>query len=124
MLHPGMPPASSRRQRVHQAAPAGNRIVAAERVRQAAAGALEGAAASRVSERPSVALTLRFLSLCKGLGSQRVAIRLVILGHNKGVPGLPGVDDWTAWDADQMRAAVDYLERIRRAAESTGRTGP
>ena len=67
----------------------------------------------RVRELPSVALTLRFLPLCKGHGSRRVAVQLVILGHNSGEPGVPGVDDWTAWDADQMRAAVDYLERIR-----------
>ena len=47
MLYPGTPPAFSRRRRVYQAALRGagwDRIVAAERVRQAAAGALEGAA--------------------------------------------------------------------------------
>ena len=30
-----------------------------------------------------------------------------------GAPGLPASDDWTAWDAAEMRAAVDYLERMR-----------
>ena len=30
-----------------------------------------------------------------------------------GVPGLPESDDWTTWDAGQMRAAVEYLEHLR-----------
>ena len=59
--------------------------------------------ASRVNELPSVALTRRFLALCEKHGSQRLAVRLVAGGRNSGVPGLPGVDDWTAWDAEQMR---------------------
>ena len=69
--------------------------------------------ASRVSELASVALTRQFLSECEHHGSQRLAVRLVILGQNSGVPRLAGVDDWMAWDADQMRAAVDYLEQMR-----------
>lgn len=50
--------------------------------------------------------------MCEAHGSQHVVVRLVILGHRR-VPGLSGVDDWTKWDADQMRTAVDYLERMR-----------
>ena len=60
-----------------------------------------------------VALTQRFLAVCEDYGSQRLAVRLVASGRNTGVPGLPETDDWTAWDADQMRAAVDYLQRKR-----------
>ena len=29
------------------------------------------------------------------------------------MPGLPASADWAEWDADQMRAVVDYLERNR-----------
>ncbi len=38
---------------------------------------------------------------------------MVAGGRSAGVSGLPTSDDWTAWDADEMRAAVDYLERQR-----------
>ncbi len=62
-------------------------------------------------ELPSVALTQRFLAQCDHQGSQRLAVRLVAVGRSTGVSGLPQSDDWTAWDADEMRAAVDYLER-------------
>ena len=41
-------------------------------------------------------------------GAQRLAVRLVAVGRGTGVPGLPPGDDWTAWDAEEMRAAVDY----------------
>lgn len=66
-----------------------------------------------LNELPSVALTQRFLSLCEDYGSQRLVIRLVASGRNIGVPGLPETDDWTTWDADQMRAAVEHLEQKR-----------
>ena len=62
---------------------------------------------------PSVALTKRFLAVCHDYGSERLAVRVVASGRNAGAAGLPDTDDWTAWDADQMRAAVDYLERKR-----------
>ena len=67
-----------------------------------------------MNELPSVALTQRFLSLCEQHGSQRLAVRLVGMGRSAGIPGLPASDDWTAWDAEQMRAAVDYLEQMQR----------
>ena len=51
--------------------------------------------------------------LCECHGSQHLAVRLVAIGRGAGISGLPDSDDWTAWDADQMRAAVDYLERMR-----------
>lgn len=55
----------------------------------------------------------RFLSLCEQHGSVRLAVRLVAVGRSTGVPGLPAGDDWTAWDAEELRAAVDCLERLR-----------
>ena len=64
---------------------------------------------SAVKELPSVAVTERFLALCQEFGSQRLAVRLVASGRNAGVSGLPATDDWTAWDADEMRATVEYL---------------
>ena len=67
-----------------------------------------------MNELPSVALTRRFLALCKDHGSQRLAIRLVAVGRSTGVPGLPTGDDRTAWDADELRAAVDFLEQMAR----------
>ena len=68
---------------------------------------------SGVHELPSVALTTRFLALCQEYGAERLAVSIVAAGRSTGVPGLPHSDDWTAWDADEMRAAVDYLERKR-----------
>ena len=66
-----------------------------------------------MNELPSVALTTRFLNLCEQHGSERLAVRLVAVGRSTGVSGLPAGDDWTAWDAEELRAAVDYLERLR-----------
>ena len=66
-----------------------------------------------MNELPSVALTQRFLVQCQYHGSQRLAVRLVAVGRGTGVPGIPPGDDWTAWDAEEMRAAVEYLERMR-----------
>ena len=66
-----------------------------------------------MGELPSVALTNRFLAVCEEHGSQRLAVRLVAAGRSTGIPGLPASDDWTAWDVDEMRTAVDYLERMR-----------
>ena len=67
-----------------------------------------------MNELPSVALTRRFLALCEDHGSQRLAVGLVAVGRSTGVPGLPASDDWTAWDADELRAAVDFLDQMRR----------
>ena len=64
-----------------------------------------------MNELPSVALTTRFLALCRDYGSQRLVVRLVTSGRNAGVSGLPVADDWTAWDADEMRAAVEHLQQ-------------
>ena len=66
-----------------------------------------------MNELPSVALMVRFLAGCKDYGSEHLAVRIVVSGRNAGTPGLPESDDWMQWDADQMRAVVDYLERKR-----------
>ena len=66
-----------------------------------------------MDELPSVALTRRFLALCQDYGAERLAIGVVAVGRSTGVEGLPESDDWTTWDATQMRAAVEYLERKR-----------
>lgn len=66
-----------------------------------------------MNELPSVALTQRFLALCQQHGSERLAVRMVAVGRSTGVAGLPESDEWTAWDAVEMRAAVEYLERLR-----------
>ena len=66
-----------------------------------------------MNEFPSVALTKRFLALSEYHGFQRLTVRLVAVGRSTGVPGLPAGDDWTAWDAGEMRAAVEYLEQMR-----------
>ena len=70
---------------------------------------------SGVNELPSVALTTKFLALCQQYGSQRLAVKVVIAGRSAGVCGLPENDDWTAWNADEMRAAVEHLQRKRGA---------
>ena len=68
---------------------------------------------SGVNELPSVALTAKFLALCQEYGAERLAVRIVVAGQSAGVPGLPHNDDWTAWNADEMRAAVEHLQRKR-----------
>ena len=60
-----------------------------------------------------MALTTRFLALCEHYGSERLATRIVAVGRSTGVSGLPASDDWTAWDADEMRTAVNYLDHKR-----------
>ena len=62
-----------------------------------------------VNELPSVALTMKFLELCQQYGSEQLAVRIVAAGRSTGVPGLPQSNDWTAWNADEMRAAVEHL---------------
>ena len=62
---------------------------------------------------PPVALTRRFLAACQYYGSERLATRVVAVGRSTGVSGLPASADWTKWDACEMRAAVEYLERKR-----------
>ena len=64
---------------------------------------------------PSVAITTKFLALCEQYGAERLAVRLVAAGRSAGVAGLPEHDDWTAWNADEMRAAVEHLQRKRGA---------
>ena len=66
-----------------------------------------------VNELPSVALTTRFLKLCRQYGSEQLAVRIVAAGRSTGVPGLPQSNDWTAWNADDMRAAVEHLQHKR-----------
>ena len=66
-----------------------------------------------MGELPSVALTRRFLALCQDYGAERLAVGIVAVGRSTGVEKLPESNDWTTWDAEQMRAAVEYLERKR-----------
>ncbi|MCY4638646.1 MAG: hypothetical protein OXG04_29785 [Acidobacteria bacterium] len=66
---------------------------------------------SDVNELPSVALTSRFLALCLQYGSEQLAVRIGAAGRSTGVPGLPESNDWTTWNASEMRAAVKHLQR-------------
>lgn len=66
-----------------------------------------------MNELPSVPLTRRFLALCLDYGSIRLGVRVIAVGRSTGVAGLPDSDKWMSWDADEMQAAVDYLERKR-----------
>ena len=61
-------------------------------------------------ELPAVSMTMRFLAVCDHYGSQRAVVGLVATGRKAGVSELPVHDDWSAWDADEMQAAVQYLE--------------
>ena len=56
-----------------------------------------------------MALTTKFLALCQQYGSERLAVSIVAAGRSAGVAGLPESKAWTAWDGDEMRAAVEYL---------------
>ena len=64
-----------------------------------------------LNELPSVALTTKFLVLCQQYGSEKLAVSIVAAGRSTGVPGLPQNNDWTAWNAEEMRAAVEHLQR-------------
>ena len=66
---------------------------------------------SGMNELPSVALTTRFLALCQQYGSERLAVSIVAAERSAAVSGLPPSNDWTAWNADEMQAAVEHLER-------------
>jgi len=61
---------------------------------------------------PSVALTTKFLELCQQYGSEQLAASIVTVGRSTGVPGLPQGNDWTAWNADEMRAAAEHLQAV------------
>ncbi len=61
-------------------------------------------------ELPSVALTTKFRSLCQRYGSEQLAVRIVAAGRSTGIPGLPPSNDWTTWNANEMRAAVEHLQ--------------
>ena len=58
------------------------------------------------NELRSIALTTRFLALCGQHGSEQLTVSIVAAGRSAGVPGLPQSNDWTAWNADEMRAAM------------------
>ena len=72
---------------------------------------------------PSVETTMRFLALCERYGSEASAVAAVARGRRAGVPGLPRRGDWAAWNAAEMRAAVDYLEQAGAAANESGAPG-
>ena len=63
------------------------------------------------NELPSVALMTNFLALCRQYGSEQLAVSIVAAGGSTGVPGLPLSNDSTTWNASEMRAAVEHLER-------------
>ena len=67
---------------------------------------------------PSVEMTGRFLALCDRYGSDRGAVAVVARARRAGVSGLPERDDWTQWNAAEMRSAVDYLQDSAAIAES------
>ena len=66
---------------------------------------------SGANDLASVAVTTKFLGLCERYGAERLAVRIVAGGRSAGVAGLPQHDDWTAWNADEMRASVEHLQR-------------
>ena len=57
---------------------------------------------------PSVETTQKFLSLCEQYGSHEAAVAAVARRRRSGVAGLPLSDDWPAWNAADMRSAVEY----------------
>ena len=66
-------------------------------------------------------MTMKFLALCDLFGSQEAAVGTIAMGRQHGVAGLPEQDDWTAWNADELCAAVNYLQNTRHAsAQSPG----
>ena len=51
--------------------------------------------------------------MCRECGDERLAVRIAAAGRSTGESGLPQSDDWRSWNAKEMRAAIDYLERKR-----------
>ena len=41
---------------------------------------------------------------------QLLAVRIVAAGRSTGIPGLPPSNDWTTWNAYEMRAAIEHLK--------------
>ena len=72
---------------------------------------------------PSVETTMLFFGLCERYGSEESAVAAVARGRGVGVPGLPRHDEWPAWNAAEMRAAVDYLVQAGAAATESGALG-
>ncbi len=72
---------------------------------------------------PSVETTMRFLALCERYGSEESAVAAVARGRRAGGPRLPYRNHWPAWNAAEMRAAVDYLEQAPAAATESGPLG-
>ena len=92
--------------------------------------AISGLRCSCVDELPSVALTRGSCPRASTTTRNIWWVKLVGVGRGTGVPGLPESDDWTTWDAGQMRAAVEYwstcasdkarLRQLRPAQVSMG----
>ena len=59
---------------------------------------------------PAVRVMRAFVQWWETLG-QQAAVKRVAEGHTAGAPGLPAHDEWWRWDADEMAAAVAFLER-------------
>lgn len=73
-----------------------------------------------MNELPSVVDMQRYLLMCKRHGSESLALRLIAIGRKNGIGGLPENDDWRAWDAEQVRKAVDFLEQMLIPADPRG----
>ena len=69
---------------------------------------------------PSVETTQKFLALCEQYGSDDAAVAAVARGRRGGVAELPVRDDWPAWNAAEMLAAVEYLHAAGTAVTESG----
>ena len=69
---------------------------------------------------PSVETTMKFLALCERYGSHEAAVAAIVRGRRAGVAGLPVCDEWPAWNAGEMRAALEYLEQAGTAVSESG----
>ena len=63
---------------------------------------------------------MRFLALCERYGSDEAAVAAIVRGRRAGVAGLPVRDEWPAWNATEMRAAVEYREEAGAAVSEPG----
>ena len=59
---------------------------------------------------PAVRVMRAFVQWWETLG-QQAAVKRVAEAHTAGAPGLPAHNEWWRWDADEMAAAVAYLDR-------------
>ena len=81
--------------------------------RSAITGGRPAGRSTRTAWRPPPLKNVLHARPTRAAGAERLAVKIVVAGRSGGVSGLPDTNDWTVWNADEMRAAVEHLQRKR-----------